>query len=77
MVASGRDRRLIVALCTERLQSLAELAAQLGRPLDITRVLIVELADLGLLDIHEALDARGGELYVALLERVLSGLHKL
>jgi hypothetical protein len=75
--SAGRDRLLIIQLCTEQVQSLAELSAHLGRPLGVTRVLVGELVDLGFLDIEEAADGVDGELSVALLERVLSGLHNL
>ncbi|GAA4203756.1 hypothetical protein GCM10022220_13330 [Actinocatenispora rupis] len=73
----GRDRRLILDLCADGYQSLAEVAAQLGRPLGVTRVLLIEMAELGLVDIEESAHMTGDEVSVALLERVLSGLHKL
>lgn len=72
---AGRDRQLIIELCSNQVQSLAELAARLGRPLDVVQVLIAELVERGLLDIED--NATGGDISVALLERVLSGLHKL
>ncbi|HEY3505453.1 MAG TPA: DUF742 domain-containing protein [Actinocatenispora sp.] len=75
--AVGRDRRIILDLCTDGYQSVAEIAAQLGRPLGVTRVLLSELAEMGLVDIEESAHMAGGEVSVALLERVLSGLHKL
>jgi len=73
---TGRDRRLIIELCANQVQSLAEIAARLGRPLDVARVLVADLVERGLLDIEG--EAYGSDdISVALLERVLSGLHKL
>lgn len=74
---TGRDRRMILQLCSDRVQSLAELAARMSRPIGVTRILIAELVELGLLEIEDAAPADGGRLDVALLERVLHGLHKL
>jgi uncharacterized protein DUF742 len=74
---TGRDRQLIIELCSSQVQSLAEIAAHLGRPLDVAQVLIAELIERGLLDIEDTGYATGGDISVALLERVLSGLHKL
>lgn len=73
---SGRDRQLVVALCADDIQSLAEVAARLGRPLGVTRIVVAELVERGLLYIEDT-GYSEGEVSIALLERVLSGLHKL
>lgn len=75
--ATGRDRQLIIELCSVQVQSLAEIAARLGRPLDVAQALIAELTERGLLEVEDSGNATGGDISVALLERVLSGLHKL
>lgn len=73
---SGRDRQFVVELCTADVQSLAELSARLGRPLGVTRIVVAELVERGLLYVEDT-GYSEGEVSVALLERVLSGLHKL
>ena len=73
----GRDRQMIIHLCNAQIQSLAELAAQLDRPLGVVRVLLSDMASDGLVFIDEAAALDDGEVSVALLERVLSGLHNL
>ncbi|MFD9894976.1 DUF742 domain-containing protein [Amycolatopsis sp. NPDC059027] len=57
-------------------RSVAEVAATLSVPLGVVRVLIDDMADLGLVTIHETTDD-SGKPALALLERVLHGLHRL
>jgi hypothetical protein len=73
----GRDRQMIIHLCNAQIQSLAELAAHLDRPIGVVRVLLADMASDGLVFIDEAAALDDGEVSVALLERVLSGLHNL
>ncbi|MGH3321712.1 MAG: DUF742 domain-containing protein [Streptosporangiaceae bacterium] len=67
--------RAICGLCRE-LRSVAEIAAHLKVPLGVARVLVGDLADEGLVQVHQPEGAEGRP-DRALLERVLSGLRKL
>ncbi|WP_326635031.1 DUF742 domain-containing protein [Streptosporangium sp. NBC_01755] len=74
MVATERltyEHRDIVELC-DRWISVAEVAAHLRLHLGVVRVLVADLAALGLLDVHEGNLA--GSRQVAILERVIRGL---
>lgn len=80
----GRDRNAIVQLehrsvadiCTET-RSVAEVAALLPVPLGVARVLLGDMAALGLVVVHENAGNTGGSPDLALMERVLSGLRRL
>lgn len=65
------EPRHIVELCGQPL-SVAEVAASLGVPLGVARVLIVDLEAQDLLRIHRTVPAGGPD--VPLLERLLDGL---
>jgi hypothetical protein len=71
----NRERQSIAAMC-EQVQSLAEIAAHLGVPLGVARVLVGDMAADGLVQLHEP-GRLDDQLGVYLLERVLSGLRKL
>jgi hypothetical protein len=73
-----RDRRTIAVLCNERPQSLAEIAAHLGMPLGVARVLVSDMITAGLLVLHDA-NAESGDINkrIDVLERVLVGLRRL
>jgi hypothetical protein len=64
----------ILALCREP-RSVAEVAAMLGLPLGVARVLLGDLAASGALAVHASPGTAGPDL--ALLERVLGGLRRL
>ncbi|MBV6703546.1 DUF742 domain-containing protein [Kitasatospora sp. NPDC004669] len=68
----------IVNLCRE-VKSIAEISALAGVPLGVARILVADLAEAGLVAIHQpaAAGESGGTPDVTLLERVLSGLRKL
>ncbi|MFE5138330.1 DUF742 domain-containing protein [Streptomyces fagopyri] len=68
----------ICGLCTE-VKSVAEVSALLSIPLGVTRVLVSDLAEKGLVTVHQVRgdEAGGGRPQVTLLEKVLSGLRKL
>jgi hypothetical protein len=79
---SAKAQQLLTTLCTEhqsiaRLchdsQSVAEVAARLSVPLGVVRVLLGDMAKLGLVDVHRT--AANPDL--DLLERVLHGLSNL
>src|SRR5205814_9633380 len=72
----GREQQYIASLCDGRLQSLAEVAAQMKLPLGVARVLVADMAAEGLGAVHERtslenINDAGG---AASVERVLSGL---
>ena len=68
----------IVQLCRE-VKSVAEVSALVPMPLGVARILVADLAEAGLVAIHQpaAASETGGTPDVTLLERVLSGLRKL
>jgi hypothetical protein len=69
------DHRAICVACHTP-QSTAELAVHLGLPLGAARVLIADVVDLGLVQVHE-LELVGSRPSMDLLERVHAGLLKL
>ncbi|MCX2734057.1 DUF742 domain-containing protein [Saccharopolyspora sp. NFXS83] len=70
------EHRSICGLCVEA-RSVAEVAAHLRLPLGVVRVLIGDMAGLGLVLIHENGMVVGDGPSMEFLERVLSGLRKL
>lgn len=70
-----REYRAISDLCRQ-IRSVAEISALLGIPLGVARVLITDMESEGLVRVHQhRIEERGPDL--GLLERVLSGLHRL
>lgn len=80
--ATGRDSQLnpehrpIAELCRQ-VQSVAEVAAKLALPLGVARVLLGDMARIGLVYVHTTAADETGQPEVALLEKVLSGLRQL
>ena len=72
-----RDRRTIAMLCSERPQSLAEIAAYLGMPLGVSRVLVSDMIAAGLLVLHSADESGDISQRIEVLDRVLVGLRRL
>jgi hypothetical protein len=72
------EHQRICHLCQE-VKSVAEVSALLSIPLGVARILVADLAEAGLVAIHQpgGDEAAGGQPDVTLLERVLSGLRKL
>ncbi|MEV1049516.1 DUF742 domain-containing protein [Streptomyces sp. NPDC049916] len=72
------EHQRICRLCIE-IKSVAEVSALLSIPLGVARILVADLAEAGLVAIHQpgGDEAVGGQPDVTLLERVLSGLRKL
>jgi hypothetical protein len=72
------EHQRICQLCRE-VKSVAEISALLTIPLGVVRILVADLAEAGLVAIHQPGGdaAAGGQPDVTLLERVLSGLRKL
>ncbi|NUS72972.1 MAG: DUF742 domain-containing protein [Corynebacteriales bacterium] len=71
----SHDWYRIVELCRS-VQSIAEIGAYLSVPLGVARVIVGDMAEAGIVEIHEPghIDDQIG---TYLLERVLSGLRKL
>lgn len=74
-----RPEQQTVLLACRDLLSLAEISARLEVPLGVARVLVGDMADIGLIRLHRpiAVAPTGERQAVALLERVLDGLRKL
>ncbi|MFJ2031339.1 DUF742 domain-containing protein [Streptosporangium sp. NPDC087985] len=70
-----REYRAISELCRQ-IRSVAEISALLHIPLGVARVLISDMESEGLVRIHHPQIDQGGP-GLDLLERVLSGLHRL
>jgi len=72
------EHQRICHLCYE-IKSVAEISALLSIPLGVARILVADLAEAGLVAIHQpgGDESAGGQPDVTLLERVLSGLRKL
>lgn len=73
--ALAPEQQRILQLC-EDVKSVAEASALLNMPLGVARVLIADLAAVGLVAIHEP-STQGEAPDVALLQRVLEGLRRL
>jgi Protein of unknown function (DUF742) len=69
------EQRSIVDLCQET-QSIAEVSARLGIPVNVTRILVDDLSEEGLVVVHTPV-TQGAKPSVELLERVLQGLRAL
>ncbi|MGW1677631.1 DUF742 domain-containing protein [Saccharopolyspora sp. NPDC002376] len=74
--AARSEHRSISELCMEA-RSVAEVAAHLRLPLGVVRVLIGDMADTGLVLIHDSGMVVGDRPSMEFLERVLSGLRRL
>jgi hypothetical protein len=72
------EHQRICHLCRE-IKSVAEVSALLFIPLGVARILVADLAEAGLVAIHQpgGDESADGQPDVTLLERVLSGLRKL
>jgi hypothetical protein len=66
----------VIQLCQGTV-SVAEIAAKLAVPLGVARVIIADMADLGLVDVGRTSAVEGDERDPAFLRRVLSGLQRL
>nr|WP_283134359.1 DUF742 domain-containing protein [Rhizohabitans arisaemae] len=69
------EYQAIVTLCRS-VRSVAEISALIRMPLGVVRVLVGDMADEGLVKVHEPALAEGPS-ELNLLERVLSGLRRL
>jgi hypothetical protein len=70
------EHRAVAELCRDP-RSVAEVAALLSLPLGVARVLLGDMADIGLIVVHRKANTSGDTPEIALMERVLSGLRRL
>lgn len=70
------EHRSVAELC-EQTRSVAEVAALLSLPLGVARVLLGDMAGLGVVTVHQTASSVGSVPDLALMERVLSGLRRL
>ena len=70
------EHRSVAELC-EQTRSVAEVAALLSLPLGVARVLLGDMAGLGVVTVHQTASSAGTVPDLALMERVLSGLRRL
>jgi hypothetical protein len=73
--ATPEDRR-IVELC-QTPTSVAEIAARLGAPVGVVRVLVGDLADAQMVQVRQSTEERAEHRDVRLLERLLEGIRAL
>ena len=60
-----------------RPRSVAEVAALLRLPLGVAKVLLGDMAERGLIDVHDTASTDGAQPDLGLMERVLAGLRRL
>jgi hypothetical protein len=70
------EHRAVAELC-EQVRSVAEVAALMSLPLGVARVLLSDMAGLGMVTVHQTASSAGNVPDLALMERVLSGLRRL
>lgn len=70
------DHRPVIELCQEP-RSVAEVAAMLSVPLGVVKVLLGDMAERGLIAVHETAVTQDGTPDGALMERVLVGLRRI
>lgn len=70
------EYRAIAELCSQT-RSVAEIAALLSIPLGVSKVLVGDMASLGLVFVHAVDNSGDGVPNLGLMERVLSGLRRL
>jgi len=70
------EHRSIAELCAEP-RSVAEVATLLAVPLGVAKVLLGDMANLGLVIVHKTATGGANKAHLMLMERVLSGLRRL
>lgn len=70
------EHHSIAEIC-QHPRSIAEVGAMLGVPLGVAKVLLGDMADLGLVTVHETVSDNNSSSHFLLMERVLSGLRRL
>jgi hypothetical protein len=75
-VLTSEEHRAVAELCCDP-RSVAEVAALLSLPLGVVRVLLADMAHIGLVVVHRSAYGSSNTPDMALMERVLSGLRRL
>lgn len=75
-VLTSAEHRAVAELCHDP-RSVAEVAALLSLPLGVARVLLADMANIGLVMVHTSAYSTTETPDMALMERVLSGLRRL
>jgi hypothetical protein len=75
-VLTSAEHRAVAELCHYP-RSVAEVAALLSLPLGVVRVLLADMANIGLIVVHRNTYSTADTADMALMERVLSGLRRL
>lgn len=70
------EHQSIAELCQQP-RSVAEVGALLSLPIGVARVLLADMAELGLITVHQTVSESGSAPHMMLMERVLSGLRRL
>ncbi|TWF92559.1 DUF742 domain-containing protein [Saccharopolyspora dendranthemae] len=70
------EHQSIAELCQQP-RSVAEVGALLSVPIGVARVLLADMAELGLITVHSTVSESGSAPHMMLMERVLSGLRRL
>ncbi|WP_019852760.1 DUF742 domain-containing protein [Actinopolyspora mortivallis] len=71
-----QEYQSVVQLCGQP-RSVAEVGALLGVPFGVAKVLLADMAEQGLVEVHQTVTDSGSEPHMMLMERVLSGLRRL
>lgn len=76
-LTSTAEHRIISDLCRHP-HSVAEVAARLRLPLGVVRVLLADMSDMALINVHAQAGTSGdGRPTMELMERVLTGLRRI
>ncbi|TDP97098.1 DUF742 domain-containing protein [Labedaea rhizosphaerae] len=70
------EHQSVAELCG-RPRSVAEVASLMSVPLGVAKVLLGDMAELGLVTVHKTANGGGNASHLKLMERVLSGLRRL
>lgn len=70
------EHQSIAEMC-QHPRSVAEVGALMSVPIGVVRVLLADMAELGLITVHQTVSESGSAPHLMLMERVLSGLRRL
>lgn len=76
VAVQSAEHSAIAGLCAD-VRSVAEVAALLALPLGVARVLLADMIDTGLVNVHRNPTEFGSPSGLSLMERVLAGLYEL
>lgn len=75
--SAGRMEHESIAEMCRHPRSVAEVGALLSVPIGVARVLLADMAELGMVTVHQTVTESGSAPHLLLMERVLSGLRRL